>query len=155
MLSLFSSFPIKSIDLLKVRGYTCIDQGNSPTHKTVCQFKTDRSHLCFFWIHYGYSFFITQIYISYLSSRKEIDRELTIFMGIKDTFLGISLNELIWNLVDIVISDQVFSPFSSSFEKLVHFQHFAKHWKRSFHKMLNSFRKSVFIWENKNENTSV
>lgn len=128
--ALFSSFPINCIDLLRVRGYTFVDQENSLIQQN-CLLTQDRSIPPLFPFRYIMVIHSAspKLHNTYISSRKEMDKELSIFMGKKVIdFPSPS------NLVDIVISDQVLASFSSSLKNSVHFQNCTRHEQRNFQK---------------------
>lgn len=79
--ALFSSFPINCIDLLRVRGYTFIDQENSLMQQN-CLPTQERSIPPLF--PFGYIMVIhsasPKFHNTYFSSRKEMDKELSTFM---------------------------------------------------------------------------
>jgi len=94
--------------LLRVRGYTFTDQGNSLTQQNLL---TSQGRSIPPLLPFGYIMVIhsatPKFHNTYLSLRKEMDKESPIFLEKNNTFLDLPHPELLLNLMDIISSDQV------------------------------------------------
>lgn len=122
--------------------------------KTVCQLKTDQSHLCFLldtlWLFIRHH--LNSIIHILAQERKWIKNCLFLWGEKSDAFLGIPLTIELGGHCTISPSVGLVLKFTKEF---CPFSKLYKTWARKLPKMLSSFCKSVFTWENKSENTSL
>lgn len=142
--ALFPPFPVNCIDLLRVRGFTVIDQGNSLTQQNCV---TSQGGSIPPLLPFGY---IMVIHLRHLNSirhslRKETEKESPIFLEKVIHFWIFPTLNCFWTWWASYHLIKCLASFSSSLENSVPFQDFTKHGGKNFKKMLNSFRKPVSV----------